>query len=146
MKDTLQNDAAFMHDACAVPAVSTPTLFSCQMICRLLKLNGLFVKKSVCKGAITVVSQPRNGSGAFPGASKKFFCCKQLELFPFYATYFFPIEIFLNFRGVVPCLFLIADMKITGSFLGCTMDTDILAHNHIPVFIKPAMAAGTFIQ
>lgn len=77
VKDTLQNDAAFMQDGCAVSAVSTPTLFRCQMVCRLVKLNG-FVKKSVCKGATTVVSQPRNGSEAFPGASWKLFFSKQL--------------------------------------------------------------------
>lgn len=60
MRDTVQNDAALMQDGYAVSAVSTPTLFRCQMVCRLVKLNGLFVKKSVCKGAAIVVSQPRN--------------------------------------------------------------------------------------
>lgn len=78
MKDTVQNDAALMQDGYAVSAVSTPTLFRCQMVCRLVKLNGLFAKKSVCKGAAIVVSQPRNGSDAFPGASRKLFCSKKL--------------------------------------------------------------------
>lgn len=69
VKDTVQNDAAFMQDGCTVSAVSTPTLFRCQMVCGVVKLNGLFAKESLCKGATTVVIPPRNGSDAFPGAS-----------------------------------------------------------------------------
>lgn len=69
MKDVLQNDAAFLQDGCVVSAVSTPTLFRCQMVCRLVKLNQLFGKKSVCRGATNVVSQPRDGCGAFSGVS-----------------------------------------------------------------------------
>lgn len=39
------------------------------MVCGVVKLNGLFAKESLCKGATTVVIPPRNGSDAFPGAS-----------------------------------------------------------------------------
>lgn len=71
MLDTLQNDAAFMQDRCAVSAVSTPALFRCHMVPRQVNLNELFVKNSVCKCASTVVSQPGNGSDASPGTSRK---------------------------------------------------------------------------
>lgn len=70
-----------MQDGCAVPAVSTPavnighvTLMAPNaiMVPRHIKLNRLFVKKSVCKGATAVISQPGNGSDASPGTSREF--------------------------------------------------------------------------
>lgn len=69
VEDVLQNDGAFLQDGCVVSAVSTPTLFRCQMVCRLVKLDQLFGKKSVCRGVTNVVSQPRNGSETCSGVS-----------------------------------------------------------------------------
>lgn len=73
----MQNDAAFMQDGKAVSAVSTPALFRCHMVPRHVKLNGLFGKKSVCKGTTTAVSL---GMALMPLlASPGNFCSEQLH-------------------------------------------------------------------
>lgn len=70
-----------MQDGCAV---RTPALFRClnigpvaimvpniNMVPGHIKLNGLFAKKSICKGATAVLSQPGDGSDASLGTSRK---------------------------------------------------------------------------
>lgn len=107
-----------MQDGCAASAESTPTLFRCQMVCRLVKLNGLFEKKSVCKGATTVAIMALMPFLVPPWNSSAADSCNApltvLQLFFF----FLPIEIP---RWVIPCLFLIAAVEVASSWAALWM-------------------------
>lgn len=79
------------------------------MVPRHVKLNELFVKKSVCKGARTASL----GMALMPLLGRPENFCSDHPLYC--ATSFFPMRIFVNLGPVFPCLFLNADVNITGS-------------------------------